>query len=123
MAAIYSTAARPQIKPPPPPKREQVLIVVHGDGMLEAYAEKHIDFRFIMAPYIGTAAGEIAAEQYIESIIPQCYRDVYWPCNKRAAAMIQRIKPSDIVRRNGNMELLRSIERAGAILADDWGAA
>lgn len=117
MMQSHSTAARPQIKSPPtPPRREQILGIVHHDGWIELYGERHIDARIVMVPAMSTAAGEIAAEQYIETILPDCYRRLYWPGNLRAAAMMRVVHPSDIARRNHELELLRSIDSACEIL-------
>lgn len=99
-----------------PTQREAVLILAHGDGWSEAFAEKHVDVRIAMVPCMTTPADEILAEEYVELSLPKRYRDIYWPVNRRAADMMRVVRPSDIARRHYEMDLLHSIKEAGAIL-------
>ena len=59
-------------------------------------------------------AGEIQAEEYVESSLPKRYRDVYWPGNLRAADMMRVVRPTDVVRRDYDLELLRAIQQLGS---------
>jgi len=99
-----------------PTQREAVLILAHGDGWIEAFAEKHVDVRIEMVPHMTTSAGEILAEEYVELSLPKRYQDIYWPGNRRAADMMRVVRPSDIVQRDYELDLLRAIKGAGAIL-------
>ncbi len=96
-----------------PTQREAVLILSHGDGWLEAFAQKHVDVRIEMVPYMTTPAGKTLAEEYVELSIPKQYRDVYWPNLRRAADIMRIVRPSDIAWREYNLELLRAIEQLG----------
>lgn len=96
-----------------PTQREAVLVLAHGDGWLEAFAEKHVDVRIEMVPYMTTQAGEILAEEYVELSVPKRYRDVYWPNLRRAADMMRVVRPSDIAWREYDLELLRAIQQLG----------
>jgi hypothetical protein len=92
-------------------QREAVLILVHGDGWIEAFAERHVDCRIVMVPFVGTPEGEILAEKYVEQNIPWRYRDLYVPGNRRRACRARRILPSDIAYRDWELEFLRSLEK------------
>ncbi len=99
-----------------PTQREAVLILAYGDGWIEAFAEKHVDVRIEIVPCMTTPAGAILAEEYVELSLPKKYRDIYWPGNRRAAEMMRVVRPSDIARRDFELDVLHSIEEAGAIL-------
>ena len=99
-----------------PTQREAVLILAHGDGWIEAFAEKHVDVRIEMVPWMTTPAGEILAEEYVELSVPKRYRDVYWPNLRRAADMVRTVRPSDIERVAWNLEFLDAVTEAGRIL-------
>ena len=99
--------------------REVVLIVAHGDGWIEAYADKHIDVRIEIAPYITTPEGELLSEEYIELMLPKRYREMYWPIRRRAAGQVRKILPSDLERRDWEIDLLKAIDSAGERLRDD----
>lgn len=99
-----------------PPFRERVLIVVHGDGWIEVFAERHVDVRIQIAPHMSIPEGERLAEEYIEAALPARFRDLYFPGFLRAADLARVIKPSDIERCTFNVELVRILERAGKIL-------
>ena len=72
-----------------------------------------------MVPHTTTAKGELLAQEYIQRILPKPFRDVYWPNLKRSADLLRTIRPSDIARRDWELEMLKSIERAGEILRGD----
>ena len=104
----------PHNKPTTPPrKREAVLIIAHGDGWIVAYAEKHIDVRIELKPHRKTPEGEIAAEQFIEAILPMRYRNLYGPNLRRAADMVRSLLPSQILNREMDLELLECLSRLG----------
>ena len=69
--------------------RVPVLIVGHSDGWIEAYAERHVDVRIEIAPYMTTPEGERLAEGYVELSLPRRYRDLYWPGMRRAGRVPQ----------------------------------
>ena len=101
------------------PKREAVLIVVHSDGWIQVFAEKHVDVRIEMLPHSVTPEAEILAEDYLGSSLPKRYRDVYWPGLQRAADLFRPVLPSDIAQRNWELDLLKTIDSAGDILRGD----
>ena len=108
-----ATTSYHHISTRPTQQREAVLILAHGDGWIEVFAEKHFDVRIEIVPYMTTEPGEIQAEEYVELSLPKRYRDVYWPGNRRAADMMRVVRPTDIVRRDYDLELLRAIQQLG----------
>ena len=97
--------------------REAVLVVCHKDGFIQVYAERHVDVRIEQALHM--PGGEIEAEEYLDSTLPHRYRELYWPGMQRAADMVRKVLPSDIAQRDWELELLKSIDRAGEILRGD----
>lgn len=94
-----------------PPRREQVLVVAHGDGFIQAFAEGHIDIRIVMMPMVdGSSHGEILAEEWLERSVPDCYRRIFWPGNVRATAMHERVRPSNIAVGETELALLRCLD-------------
>jgi hypothetical protein len=94
----------------PRPRREPVLVLLHGDGWVEAYAERHVDVRMQVVPYAATPQGERLAEEYVDQTLPHRYRDVYWPGMRRAADMVRVILPIDIAQRNWELERLQALD-------------
>ena len=70
----------------PPPRREKVLVVLHSDGWVEVYAERHIDVKVVQKLHTIDESAEMATllDEYIETTIPKCYRDLYVPVKLRA---------------------------------------
>jgi hypothetical protein len=99
--------------------REVVLIVAHGDGWIEAYADKHIDVRIEIAPYMTTPEGERLSEEYVGLMLPKRYQEMYWPIRRRAAGQVRKVLPSDIELRDWELGLLKAIDSAGDILRGD----
>lgn len=87
-----------------PPPRQAVLVVVHTDGYLEAFADKSVDVRFARMLEFDTPAGEDFAEQCFEMLLPRRYRDLW---------------RRDFLRANGTTDLLRPQAVADALAARD----
>lgn len=76
--------------------RPCVLIVGHADGFVEVFGED-IDALFLNIPTMSSSAGEIMAEDYVSSVIPQRYQDIYFPGNRICAGQLQSITPQNLV--------------------------
>jgi hypothetical protein len=96
--------------------REAVLILAHGDGFVEVFADSHVDVRIEIAPFVGAVNGEKVVEEYVEKILPPRFGRLFWPAKRRAIKLIRKIRPTDIAQRDYEVELLKSIDRAGQIL-------
>ena len=91
--------------------RTAVIVVLHADGFVEVFSDKQvIDARIICVPAMSTPTGEVVAEEYVESILPQRYRDFYYPGNRIAAENWKRITPTIIAKRNDELSLLRALD-------------
>ena len=101
------------------PKREAVLVVVQSDGWIQVFAEKSVDVRIEMLPNSITPEAEVLAEEYVGLSLPKQYRDVYWPSMQRAADMMRFVLPSDIARRDWELDFLKALDSAGEILRGD----
>lgn len=101
------------------PKREAVLVVVHSNGWIQAFAERHVDIRIEMLPHSITTEAEVLAEEYVGLSLPKRYRDVYWPRLQRATDRMRLVLPSDIARRDWELDFLKALDSAGEILRGD----
>jgi hypothetical protein len=63
--------------PTPRPRRQAVLVVIHVDGFLEAFAEKNIDVAFARQLDFNTPRGERIADECFEMLLPRRYRDLW----------------------------------------------
>lgn len=102
-----------------PKQREAVLVVLHGDGWIESFADRHVDIHIAIMPRMETAEGQIAAEQFLETNLPHRYKSLYWPGNRRAADMVRTIRPSDAARLEWNLAFLKAMADAGKMLRGD----
>ncbi|MDZ4849592.1 MAG: hypothetical protein SGI77_09875 [Pirellulaceae bacterium] len=78
-------------KPVPP----SVLVVAHSDGHIEIFGDQ-VDARSVNTPAMSSSAGEILAEDYISSVLPQRFRDIYFPGNLLAIGMVRTVTPLDL---------------------------
>lgn len=61
----------------PAPRRQAVLIAVHADGFLEAFAERNLDVAFARIPAASNQASERLAEDCFEQMLPLRYRELW----------------------------------------------
>lgn len=91
-----------------PPPRQAVLIAIHTDGYLEAFADKSVDVRFERMLDFNTPAGELLAEECFDMLLPRRYRDLW---------------RRDCLRANGTTDLLRPQAVLDALAVKDCVAA
>jgi hypothetical protein len=60
-----------------PAKREAVLVAIHSDGFLEAFAERNLDVAFARIPAATSLFGQQVAEDCFELLLPKRYRDLW----------------------------------------------
>ena len=90
--------------------KKSVLILVHQDGWIEAFADKSIGVKIVNVLFVESVEGEIAAERYLEKTLPQRYKEISWPNNKRASLLLRKILPSDIQRAKNDLELIKKLK-------------
>jgi len=85
--------------------RHKVLVVLHADGTVEAFADReHIDVKTVVMPH--APGGEILAEEYMELMLPRVYREIYFPLNRRAVDSVRTVLPSQIVQQQLDKQFL-----------------
>jgi len=101
------------------PRPEHVLIVAHGDGFVEVFAEGHVAAKIVIAPFMASAEGEILAEEFVDLTLPKPYRDLHVPCKRTTFDQVRTITPQDIADRDLDLQILRSIDRVNETLRGD----
>ncbi len=98
----------------PRPPRQAVLVVMHADGWVEAFAERNIDVYIVNKPHTGTTEGEVLGEEYLDRTLPRRYGQLHFPVNQRAARQLEVTTPSDIQHRDTQLGILRDIQQVRA---------
>ena len=106
----------PKLDTPAAYSSTPVLVVAGSDGWVEVFADENTDVHVVVLPHMTSPAGEIAAEEYLEESLPPQHQAIFWPGMRRAADQVRTIRPSDIVKRDWELEMLQAIETAGEIL-------
>lgn len=100
-----STNTSSSVQRKPRKQRAKVLIVICGDGFIEAYAEKdEVAITCVEKPYMesrdgdteATQRGEIRAEEYVDHKLPLALRSIYWPGNRQLIHKVVSKRPSDL---------------------------
>ena len=102
-----------------PAPRSKVLVVLHSDGWVEAYAEKNVDVHIVQRLHITNPANVHLADEYTESTIPRCYRDLYWPVKLRALGQCRRITAEQCLDKHLDLQLLREIRNLGEVFSHE----
>lgn len=90
-------------------ERTPVLIVVHSGNWVEVYGPKNVEATIVNAPFVGTVAGEIVAEEYLDATLPHRMAEIYSPGNRRAADSARIVRPSDIAAAKLDVAVLRTL--------------
>lgn len=112
MSVIVSIDDSP--KPEPPRPREGVFVVLHSDGWVEVFAEKHVDVAIVNRLHATDVSPEFATDldQYTGLSAPRCYRKLYWPNKLRATGQIVKQTFEQEGIRLQNVKTLRKIRAA-----------
>ncbi|MEM1228070.1 MAG: hypothetical protein AAGJ40_20460 [Planctomycetota bacterium] len=88
--------------------REPVLVVLHHDGFVEVYAN-NANVTIVVEPHMESQQGERLARDYLAATLPRLFRSLYWPGKRVATGMVERVRPSDLMRRTTLSRLLSAI--------------
>ena len=103
------TTKNPAAKPRRP--REKVLVVLHADGFVEAYAERHVDVHIVNRLQVEDERGELATavDEYMEATLPRKYRGLNWPNKLRAIGNMKTITPETALDTLYQLHILRGL--------------
>lgn len=73
------------------PKNTHCLIEVCSDGFLKAYGPRNLFVTMVNRPKVGTASAGCILDQLLHEILPQPYREIYYPSAIRATGQVKRI--------------------------------
>jgi hypothetical protein len=116
LSTTTCTHAHPVALPPvpaaksSPAPRVKVLVVVHPDGYLQAFAEKRVDVRFVNLLDVHPD-DEVPAEQALEAGLPAAYRDLHWPCRLRATGLVERITAQQALDTTYQLSILHGLRK------------
>jgi len=96
------------------PKREQVLIVLHADGHVEAFAAKTTDVRIARCPVSFNDEMAILAEDWLEQTLPWRWRHLFFPGNVRATANARSLLPSRLAKAQWIRKLIKALSEIEA---------
>jgi hypothetical protein len=103
----------PPISEKLPKPREKVLVVLHGNGLVEAYAENNVDIHMIHRLYVEneTSISANILDEITELQIPKCYRDLYWPNKCREFDSIRQILPMTQFDTSNDLQMIRELRK------------
>lgn len=106
--------ALPPIPPKrtPPPRREKVLVMLSADGFVQVYAERNIDVKIVQRLHTLDESAEMATllDEYIETTLPRCYRDLFVPVKLRAQDQCRVITPEQEADKIEGLYYLRELQ-------------
>jgi hypothetical protein len=83
---------------------------LHADGFVEVFADDNTTVHVGIMPHVAPEGERLAAE-FFEQNLPQRYRNLYWPGNLKAADVVRSVKPSDLLRRRVELDVLKAVDR------------
>ena len=92
-------------------ERVKVLIVTHGNGLIEAYAGNHVDVHFVNRLYVGNETADAAnlIDQYHEGTMPRCYQDLYFSNKCRVIGFHEKVTPEQAANALYQRSILRGL--------------
>jgi len=98
-------------------QRTPVLVVLHADGYVETFGQRHIDARIVTMPAMGTKEGERVADDYLELTLLPRHREIYFPGLIRATGNVQTVTPGAMAHQNVCLSIVRTADRLKAQVA------
>ena len=76
---------------------QTILVELHADGLVRVFGDESIQVKIVNRPVASTNKNDIRVEELIDSVLPQRYREVYWPGpNLRAMGNYKPITVMDV---------------------------
>ncbi len=105
-AGVIRQAGDPVQKPQP--QRVRVLFVLHSDGFVEAFGEKHVDVH--IENVLATAPEqETLAEHYLDLRLPKQFEGLHCPGKLRAVGQVEHLTAEDELGRRAEVDLIRDL--------------
>ena len=100
-------------RPAAPPRKERIkmLVVMRGNGLIEVYADDHVDVHMVNRLDVGdlTAEGATLLDEYHMGTMPRCYRRLYWPKKLRAMGFYEKITPEQALDTLAKKSIVRGL--------------
>ena len=96
-------------KPKPKP-RVHVLVVIDAAGLVEVFAESHVQVRVERLIRSTTRRGSLMAEDILEWGLPRAYRQLYFQGKRRASGTTRPLYPSTAYRARQAAKLIEGLE-------------
>jgi len=88
------------------PPRIRVLVVLSPDGFCEVYGPLELSACIVNRLDVERPE-EVLADQYLDSILPRAFREIYWPRNLRATGQVVRRTATDERERRFQLDFVR----------------
>lgn len=89
---------------------QQVVVLLHGDGLVEVFGTRQVEVTVVNVPYVGTIEGQKLSQEYVETTLPMRAKEIFWPNNLRASGIARPLLPSDIARRKAGLAMLQILD-------------
>lgn len=92
--------------------KSRILIVVEGDRFIRVYSDdQHANIKTVTVPFMISQQGEILVDELLQQRLRGIWHQTYTEGHLVAMHPIRDIKPEDIVTRDLDMAVLRTIEK------------
>jgi hypothetical protein len=94
------------------PRRQAVLIAVHPDGFLEAFAERNLDVAFARLPVASNQASERLAEACFAMLLPKRYADLWQRDHLRSVGTAEPLTPEAVLATLETKDCIAALNKA-----------
>jgi hypothetical protein len=92
--------------------KSHILIVCEGDRFIRVYSDgQHVDVKSVTVPFMISQQGEILVDELLQQRLRGIWHSTYTEGHLVAMHPIRDLKPEDIVTRDLDMAVLRTIEK------------
>jgi hypothetical protein len=92
--------------------KSHILIVVEGDRFIRVYSDdQQVDVKTVTVPFMLSQQGEILVDELLQQRLRGIWHQTYSEGHLVAMHPIRDLKPEDIVTRDLDMAVLRTIEK------------
>ena len=93
--------------------REPVVVELCSDGAVFVFGSKRLSVKVVQRPHSTDIRAGVRIDEYVALSLPRLHRHYYAPGRVRGVGFVERVTPSDLIRRENGLAFIEAMELRG----------